>query len=94
MEEKVYDANVGEHSQRQDTSGKAQSGQDPDPCGNRKREGNQVLQPGGQRYKKGQVIKMSGLFMEKPLGARQSSHWKTSFQDLRSFNISVKTSFV
>lgn len=43
-----------------DTSGRAQTGQDPEPCGygGGERGGNQVLQ----------VTKMCGLFEEEPLG--------------------------
>lgn len=39
------------------------------------REGNQVYQPGGQKYKRVRVIKMSGLYRSDPLGGWQSSSW-------------------
>lgn len=39
------------------------------------REENQGHQPGGQKYKRVRVIKMSGLYREDPLGDWQSSSW-------------------
>lgn len=70
VEEKVYYADVGEHSQRQTLLVEPNKVRTLSlvGMGEGKREGNQVLQSGGQRYKKRQITKMSGLFAEEPLG--------------------------
>jgi hypothetical protein len=64
------------NSQRQKYTRRAQSGRYPEPCRVRKRgretRSNRMLQPRGQRYKKGQETEMSGLYREEPLGGKDS----------------------
>lgn len=84
VEEKVYYVDVGKHSQRQTLLGEPRVVSTLSLVGiggGEKREGNQVLQPGGQKYKKKQVTKMSGLFMEEPLGEGQPSPWVGEFRE-------------
>jgi len=44
------------------------------------RKGNQVQQPGSQRYKRRWVIKMFGLFREESQGEGQPSPWVGEFR--------------
>jgi hypothetical protein len=76
VKEKVYYRDVGEHCQGQTHLGKFRVLMTLNLVGRAGgREENQVWQPGDQRYKKGQVTKMSELYREEPLGEEQLG-WK------------------